>query len=159
MSTQLFHTCASVGLGLWTGGLTLFFLVVTPASFRQLPKEEAGRWVGSLLPAVDRWSVVWGTVTCGSLFWVFLNRHFEPRSLALELPVLAMFLLTLHGAYVLHPQIQDLRRKIALPEYQGTARLEKFQFGFRHLHRNSVRLQMLNLVLGWYGLGVLPRIL
>lgn len=108
---------------------------------------------------VDRWSVGWGTVTCIALAGALLNRHFEPASLALELPVGVMLLITLHGAYVLHPQIQDLRRKIALPEYAGTARLEKFEFCFRNLHRNSVRIQMVNLVLGWYCLGILPRTL
>ena len=149
----------SIALALWVGGLSLFSLVVTPVSFRRLPKEEAGRFVGLLFPAVDRWAVVWGTIATLSLLVTFLNRHFAPRSLALEIPVGIMLLLSLHSAYILHPQIQELRRKMALPEFQGTAHLEKLRFAFSHLHRRSVQLHTVMLVLGWFSLGLLPRFL
>ena len=149
----------TISLALWVGGLSLFALVVTPVSFRRLPKEEAGRYVGILFPAVDRWAVIWGTVALGSLLLVFLNRHFAPRSLVMEIPMGVMFLLSLHSAYILHPQIQDLKRRMALPEYQGTAHLDKLRFSFGRLHRRSVQLHGLLLVLGWFSLGVLPRFL
>ena len=149
----------SISLALWVGGLSLFSFVVIPVSFRRLPKEEAGRFVGLLFPAVYRWAVIWGTVTVISLFPVFLRRHFAARSLAIEIPIGVMLLLCLHSAYILQPQIQDLRRRMALPEFQGTAHLDKLRFSFGRLHRRSVQLYGLILVLGWFSLGLLPRFL
>ncbi len=143
---EIFKTCASIGLGMWVGGLSF------------------GGWrrdadTASAAAALDRWGMIWGSATCFFLYMVFLGRHFETRSLFLEVPVLVMALLTLHAVMVLHPQITDLRRQIADPKYAGTARLVKLQFCFDRLHRRSVQLRGAVLFLGWFMLGLVPRLL
>ena len=153
------ESCATLGLGLWVGGLTLFLGVMVPVCFRKLGKEEAARALELLFPVVDRWAVVWGAVTCVSLFLIFMSRHFTLRSLVLEVPVGILFGLTLHSAWNLHPQIQDLRRRMAMPEFQGTAHLDKLRFSFNRLHRESVRMHGVLLFLGLLSLGLMPRFL
>ena len=155
---MIFSNCASIALGLWVGGLSLFLGVVTPVSFRRFGKEEGGQYVSALFPAVDRWGMLWGGVACGALYAVFLNRHFVPLSLMLEIPVAVMYLLTLHAGWVLHPQITDLRRRIADPKYAGTAHLEKLRYNFARLHKRSVQLHGAIIFLGWFSLGLLPRL-
>jgi len=151
--------CASIGLGVWVGGLTLWMGVVTPTVFRSLKKEEAGRFLGVLFPAVDRWASVWGLVSAGFLFLLFYGRHFEPRSLVLELPVLVMLILTLYCTFILHPQVRDLKGKLGREEFQGTAHLETVRFAFSNLHKRSVQLHLLILILGWFSLGLVPGFL
>ena len=146
----------SLALALWVGGLAFFMLVVAPVSFRTLGKEEAGRILGFLFPVLDRWGLACGAAACMALYGVFLRRHFEPRSLLLEVPVAMMFLLTLHVAVILHPQIRDIRDRVARPEYEGTARQGRLQFVFRNLHRRSVQIHMGILALGLFSVGVFP---
>ena len=105
--------------------------------------------------ALDRWSVFWGGAACFFLYMVFLGRHFLPGSLFLELPVAAMFLLTLHATMVLHPQIAELRRQVAAPQYAGTARLMKLKYCFDRLHLRAVQLRGARLLLGWSSLALM----
>jgi len=151
--------CAAISLSLWIGGLSLFVGVVVPAAFSAFQKEEAARFLGALFPSVDRWTLVWAAVTSGALFLVFLNRHLEPSSLVLELPVGVMFALTLYLGLILHPEIHDLKEKLDLPEFRGTAHQQTIQFAFERLHRRSVRLHGFLLFLGWLSLGLTPRFL
>ena len=139
---NIVSTCAAISLGLWVGGL----------SFGAWRRDVASA-------ALDRWGMIWGGAACLSLYGVFLGRHFATRSLFLELPVAGMFLLTLHAGMVLHPQITDLRRQIADPKYAGTARLMKLQYCFDRLHCRSNQLRGATLLLGWFSLGLIPRLL
>ncbi len=159
-------SCAFIGLALWIGGWALMIGVVTPVIFRAhnqepplIRREEAERLLGVLFPAVDRWTLVWGGVTAGTLAALFLNRHFEPRSLVIEIPVGLMFLLNLHSVVILHPQIRELKRKINLPHYQGTSHQQTMQNAFNRLHLRSVQLHGLLLFLGIFVLGLCPRFL
>ena len=152
-------SCIFIGLGLWVGGLSLWMGVIAPVSFRLLGREEAGRILNALFPPVDRWLMTWAIVSAGSLFFYFLNRHFTPRSLVLELPVALMFCLNYYTAVVLHPQVRDLRRRLNLPEFQNTSHLEKIRFAFDRLHRRSVQLHAVILFLGWLTLGLVPTFL
>lgn len=154
-----FQGCALIGLSVWVGGLILLSGVVTPAAFRSLKREEASRFLEVLFPAVDRWACVWAWITVGALAVLFWKRHFEPASLVLEIPVGIMFLLTHHLAYVLHPQIREVKRKINLPEFQGTQHQETMRFAFEGMHRNSVRLHLAILILGFFALALVPRFL
>lgn len=130
----IFGTCAAISLGLWVGGL----------SFGAWRHEAASA-------ALDRWGMIWGGAAC---FFLYMA-----HSLFLELPAAVMFLLTLHAGVVLHPQITDLRRQIADPKYAGTARLMKLQYCFDRLHRRSGQLRGAILLLGWFSLGLMPRLL
>ena len=154
-----FRICAAIALSLWVGGLSLFVGVVAPVAFHAFERQEAARFLGVLFPAVDRWCLVWGVVAVATLFLTFLNRHFAPASLVLEIPVGIMCALTLYVVLVLHPEIHELKRKLDLPELQGTAHQQTIQFTFNQLHHRSVRLHGVILTLGLLSLGLTPRFL
>ncbi len=154
---MVFKILTLIGLALWVGALALFIVVVAPITFRSFPKEDAARFMGMLFPAVDRWSLIWGGVTCGSMYLVFMGRHLAWRSLALELPSALMLWGVFHCAFVLHPQIRELKRKLALPEFRGTAHKQTIQFAFNNLHKRSGGLYLSILVVGLLLLGLFPR--
>ena len=153
------NACLVLSLALWIGGLTLFVLAVIPAVFRSFPKEEAGRLVGLLFPPVERWVSVWALAALVVLLLRFHGRHLEPRSLVLEIPLIAAALLTFYSAWVVQPEAQDVKRRMDQPEFKGTAHLEKLRFSFNRLHRLSVRLHGAILFLGWLTLCLAARFL
>ena len=70
-----------------------------------------------------------------------------------------MFLLTLYTTLVLNPQIRELKRKMDLPEFQGTAHQQTIVFTFKRLDQRSVRLRAVLLALGLVSLGLVPSFL
>ena len=80
-------------------------------------------------------------------------------SLALMILVGLIFVLTLYLIVSLHPQIRELKRKLSLSEFQGTAHQQTIQFTFNRLHRRSVWMHLLILILGFLSLGFIPRFL
>lgn len=132
-------TCFLLFLALWVGGLTFF--------------------VGVGRAPVGRWSSVWALAASGTLLLLFRGRHFEPRSLVLELPVALASLLTLYSACILQPEIWEARARMRQPEFQGTTHLEKLRFSFNRLHDFSMRLYGVILFLGWFALCLAARFL
>ena len=133
--------CASVALGFWIAGLS------------------AAYWKGKIPSSgIDRWGMIWGGLTGLFLFRFFLNRHFEPRSLLVELPVAGMVLLTLHSAWIFQPQIADLQHRVADPKYAGTVHWEKLRLCFGNLRKRSVQLHGVILALGGLSLGLMAAL-
>lgn len=149
----------TVALALWVGGLAILMAVVTPAAFRSLPKEEVGRYLGVLFPMANRWFLFWSATAMVALFFLFLNRHFHLRSLVIEIPLGLMFVLTVYASLILYPQIHDMKRKIHLPEFQGTAHQQTMTFAFNQLHMRSVQIHAAVLVLGIISLILTPKFL
>jgi len=56
---------------------------------------------------------------------------------------------------ILRPQIQEIQRKLDLPEFQGTAHRQSLQFTFTNLRRRWVWVRVLILLLGILLLGLL----
>ncbi len=56
--------------------------------------------------------------------------------------------LLLYRRCILRPQIQEIRRKLELPEFQGTAHHQSLQFAFTNLRRRWARLRIWILLLG-----------
>lgn len=77
------------------------------------------------------------------------------RTLVLEISIAVMLWLVLHVRCVLRPQLRELKRKIELPEFQGTVHQQAMQFTFQRLHRRSVRIHGLALGLGLLSFGLL----
>ena len=75
-------------------------------------------------------------------------------SVAIAAALIALSLgLPLHVAFVLRPQIRELRRKMALPEFQGTAHQGTIRFALQRLERQGVRYRTAALLLALLGLG------
>ena len=64
--------------------------------------------------------------------------------------------LILYAAFVLRPQITELKRKMNLSEFQGTEHLKTMQFSLRRLEGRFHRLRWLILAVGLLTLGWIP---
>lgn len=74
-----------------------------------------------------------------------------------ELAWVSAGILTLYLAVIVHPQIRDLRRRVALPEFQGTAHLVRLRFCLDQMNRLWIRVRAAVVALA--ALGVLLRVL
>ncbi|MCM8794757.1 MAG: DUF4149 domain-containing protein [Candidatus Omnitrophica bacterium] len=155
----IFKTLFLVSVAVWVGGLLFFVAVATPAAFRSLQRETASKFLSSLFPSADRWFLFWSLTACLSLFLFFRGRHLDFPSLLLELPTGFAFLLTYYAAWILHPQIRELKRKMNLPEFKDSAHLTTIEWAFRRQHRLSVALSLMTLGLGLFVLALIPRFL
>lgn len=156
---SVFSVGTAIALGLWVGGWAFWVMAVTPALFRGMERQEAGRVVGILFPAVDRWIQTWAAATVVLALAAFPGRHFEVRSLFLEIPIGIMACLTWYLTVVIHPKARELKRRLHDPELQGTTRSEEIRFAFNRMHRRSVRIGGLLLLAGIFALGLAPRLL
>jgi putative copper export protein len=142
---HLFDFVFLVAMSAWLGSILFFSFGVAPILFRVLPPEHAGRLVRALFPIYYAWGTTAGAVAlpatfCGPLAvpemrgpWVAV------RAGVILLGVLIMF----YGGNVLTPAI-NAARDAGPPE---AAR-------FGRLHRRSVWLNGLVLVLGLSALGL-----
>ncbi len=107
-------------------------------------------WVGGqvLFPSADGWFLFWGAAAILGTGLFYLGGHLEPRSLLVEIPLAAAFLLTAHSAFILRPQMRELKRKMALSEFTGSFHLKTMEFAFRQLQRNSVVFRAIAVALG-----------
>ena len=64
--------------------------------------------------------------------------------------------LIIYSVFILRPQVRELERKLALPEFQGTAHYQTMAFSLKRFHRRSVRIYLLILILGVLTLGLVP---
>ena len=62
--------------------------------------------------------------------------------------------LCFYRSFILRPQILEIRRKLELPEFQGTAHRQSMQFTSQNLRRRWARVRVLILLLGILLLGL-----
>lgn len=124
------HFAAWIVVGIWTVGLTVGL-----------------KWLSR--PFMQRWMVVWGGVSCLFIYFLFMNRHFLPRSMLLELPAAVLYGMTMHMIIIFHPQLADLERRSKQAKYAGTAHLGKLRHCKAQLEVRESQLKKAVLLLAW----------
>lgn len=76
--------------------------------------------------------------------------------LLLKIGLGAIGILTFYRLVILRPQILFLKRKISLPEYQGTAHQRTMAFSLGQLERAWRRLRLVIILIGLFLAGALP---
>lgn len=135
----LFDSVYVLALAAWVGSLLFFSFGVAPIIFRVLGAEAGGRFVRALFPRYYAWGAVSGAIALPAYLGVPLSfpELRGPMVGVQALVILAGTLSMLYGGNSLTPAINAARD--AGPE--GKARFDR-------LHRRSVRLNGLVLVLG-----------
>ena len=64
-------------------------------------------------------------------------------------------MLALYLRVIVHPQVLDLRRRIALPEFQGTAHLVRLRFCLEQMTRLWARVRAAIVALAVLGIALL----
>jgi hypothetical protein len=139
-SLLLFFDSAYVlALTAWAGSILFFSFGVAPVIFRVLGSEAGGRFVRALFPRYYAWGAISGAIALPSFLGVPLSfpEYRGPMVAVQALLIVAGILIMLYAGNTLTPAINAARD--AGPE--GHDR-------FVRLHRRSVRLNAVALVIG-----------
>ena len=134
-----FDSVYALALTAWVGSILFFSFGVAPTVFKVLGAEAGGRFLRALFPRYYTWGTVSGAIALPSYLGVPLSfPEFRGPIVAVQaLTILAGVLIMLYAGNSLTPAINEARD--AGPA--GQARFDR-------LHRRSVRLNALVLVLG-----------
>jgi hypothetical protein len=135
----LFDSVYLIALTAWVGSLLFFSFGVAPIIFKVLGAEAGGRFVRALFPRYYLWGAIAGAVALPAYLGVPLSfPEFRGPHVAVEaLGIVAGTLIMLYGGNSLVPAINAARDA-------GPAGQDRFN----RLHRRSVRLNALVMVLG-----------
>ncbi|TCK06691.1 DUF4149 domain-containing protein [Phorcysia thermohydrogeniphila] len=134
-------------ISLWVGSLFFFSAVGAPAAFRALPKEEAGKYTGTVFPKYFGLGYIFGLTALVSLYLLTKNTLTLLSSLVLLL-LLLMNLLNVVNGLVIVPKASLLKAEF----YRSKE--ESYYNKFLKLHRVSMVLNALTLILGLMAIGV-----
>jgi hypothetical protein len=115
-----------IAISFWTGGATLFTLVLTPIIFKTQTRDLAGQIVGTLFPGYFRWGLACGV--CALLARLFMK---ERGLLAVGI-ICAMLALTSFQAFYLEPRVARLKQQI--PSFETTSKEHPLRKEFGRLH-------------------------
>jgi hypothetical protein len=135
----LFDTVYVVALTAWVGSILFFSFGVAPIIFRVLGAEAGGKFVRALFPRYYAWGATSGAIALPAYLGVPLSfPEFRGPMIGVQaMAILAGTLIMLYAGNSLTPAINAARDAGAA----GQARFDR-------LHRRSVRLNALTLVIG-----------
>jgi len=113
----------------WTGGITLFTFILTPALFKSLSRDHAGQIVGILFPGYFRWGLACGVIALASRLAMRTGAPAPAILLAI------MLALTSFQAFYIEPRAAALKRQI--PSFETTPREHPLRREFSRLHAIS----------------------
>jgi uncharacterized membrane protein len=132
-------------LSLWTGGMTIFTFIVTPAIFRSFGRDRAGEIVGVLFPGY----FVYLLTLSGLALLVFFLLGDGRETTAWRTSFVLLSVALLANTYVtfkLHPAAVEIKQKITSFERDAPDTPERR--AFRRLHALSAVLNLLVLAIG-----------
>jgi uncharacterized membrane protein len=134
-----FDAAYVLALTAWVGSILFFSFGVAPMIFKVLGAEAGGRFVRALFPRYYAWGAISGAIALPSFLGVPLSfpEYRGPMVAVQALLILAGILIMLYAGNTLTPAINAARDA-------GPAGHPRFE----RLHRRSVRLNGLVLVLG-----------
>lgn len=115
-----------LAIALWTGGVAIFTLVLTPILFKTLPRDLAGKIVGVLFPGYFRWGLACGAIALISHL-IIRNKGLIPA-----LIIVAMLTLTSIQAFYIEPKAAAL--KLQIPSFETTPKEHPLRREFAKLH-------------------------
>ena len=126
-------------LSAWVGSILFFSFGVAPIIFKELGSESGGKFVRALFPRYYAWGAVAGAIALPAFVAVPLcYPEYRGKGIAIQaMMILAGTLIMLYGGNSLTPAINTARDS-------GAVNHDRFE----RLHRRSVRLNTLALVIG-----------
>jgi len=144
--TALLRTAHLLALGTWVGSVVFFSFFTAPTLFGALPRDMAGRAVSAIFPRYYVLGAVCGVVALLSGLLLGARQPAFGRLLACELVLLGLMTgIVVYAGRVVLPQAAQAR--LALSALEGTAAHEETKARFDALHRRSVLLNGLVLIL------------
>ena len=134
-------------ISLWVGSLFFFSAVGAPTAFKALPKEDAGKYTGTVFPKYFGLGYIFGLTALISFYTLTKSALSITSSLTLLILLLMNLLNVINGTVVV-PKAGLLKA-----EFYRT-RDESYYSKFLKLHRVSMILNALTLILGFMAIGV-----
>ena len=128
-------------LGIWTGGIFMFTVVVTPVIFKAFERDLAGSIVGRLFPGYFFFILITVALAATFLFFAWSARTEAAFKVSVILVVIALAI-ALYVNFSLYPRMQSLKKEI--PSFESASSFHPFRLKFRKLHAESA---VLNLIL------------
>jgi uncharacterized membrane protein len=144
--TSLFVWLELVGLGIWIGGMVILGAVVAPTVFNSVkPVEMAG---DAMSLVFHRFNGEWVFVCIGLVVLGFIGKWLTApkQGMRMRIEAALVTVLVLSGMYIgaiLGPRMQTLRQITMTDRSNGMAVAE-----FDHMHKRSVQLFSVNILLG-----------
>ena len=147
--TFTFRLLYSVSLALWTGGMTLFTFIVTPAIFRSFERDQAGEIVGKLFPGYFTYLLAISALALVLFFLLGTDQSTRSFRASLVLLILGV-LINAYVLFSLHPRTVEVKQQVA--SFERAAPDSPARKEFRKLHAVSA---VLNLALLADGIALL----
>jgi uncharacterized membrane protein len=141
----------NLSLALWTGGMTLFTFIVTPAIFRSFERDQAGEIVGKLFPGYFTYLLVLSALALVLVLFFLLGADQATRSFRASLFLLVVgVIINAYVLFSLHPRTVEVKQRVA--SFERAAPDSPARQEFRKLHAVSA---VLNLALLADGIALL----
>jgi hypothetical protein len=134
-------------LSLWVGSVFFFSVVGAPMAFKVFPKEEAGKYTGSVFPKYFFLGYLFGALSLVSFYLLVKDNLGIFSSLNLVILALMNLFTVLNGAFIV-PKAGILKAQF----YRSQD--EDYYSRFLKLHRVSVILNGITMILGLMALGL-----
>jgi uncharacterized membrane protein len=128
-------------LGIWTGGIFMFTVIVTPVIFKAFDRDLAGSIVGRLFPGYFFFVLITVALAAMFLFFAWSARTGTAFRTSVVLVVIALAI-ALYTNFSLQPRMQSVKQEI--PSFENTPPGHPLRLKFRKLHAESA---VLNLIL------------
>jgi len=139
---SLYLTC----LGLWVGGMATLAFIVAPTLFRTA-RPVAGTVFGSILRSFGMLQIVFAVLALAAVVVLHATGNLRPRTGYVRLGILLLMLLLVCGSqFFIGPAIE--RERAAVPNFDSVPAGVPARARFDALHRWSVRVAGLTLLLG-----------
>jgi Domain of unknown function (DUF4149) len=133
-------------LGLWVGGMSTLAFIVAPTLFR-LARPEAGMVFGSILRSFGLLQMVLALTALAAVVVLHATGTIRPKTGYVRLGILLLMLLLVCGSqFIIGPAIE--RERAAVPNFDSVPAGVPARARFDALHRWSVRVAGLTLLLG-----------
>ena len=134
-------------LGLWVGGMATLAFIVAPSVFRTASRPLAGTIFGSILRSFGVLEIAFALIALMAVVVLHAAGNIRPKTGILRLGVLLLMLFLVCGSqFYIAPAID--RERAAVPNFDSTPAGVPARARFDALHRWSVRMAGLTLMLG-----------
>ncbi|MDA8098615.1 MAG: DUF4149 domain-containing protein [Nitrospiraceae bacterium] len=132
-------------LAFWTGGMSMFTFIVTPAIFRSYSRDRAGEIVGTLFPGYFLTLLVLSGLAI--LFFLLKGGGFQNASSRASLILLILALaMNCYVFFKLHPDALRIKQQVV--SFEKEAPDSPARSAFRRVHATSAVLNLLVLADG-----------
>jgi uncharacterized membrane protein len=131
---------------LWVGGMAFFSLMAAPSIFNVLPREEAGKVVGSIFPKYYWQGIICGAIALITSVALGMRDRWNVLLIVRTIMIGVMVVGVLYGVIILQPKVQAVKAQIT--SFESLSPTDPLRLEFGRLHGRSFSVNAAVLLLG-----------